>query len=132
MVDENGIVGQCTPSERYWYHATCVNVVDGDTIDIRTDLGFKIYFDQRVRLFGINTPELNSKDPEVRAKAELARDLVAAKILKQPIIINSHKDKTEKFGRYLATVFYTTDSGLTWFNLNEQLVAVGLAVEAHY
>lgn len=129
--DNNGIDEVCQPSDYYWYRALCVNVVDGDTIDIETDLGFKIAFDQRVRLFGINTPELNSKDPDSRVRATLAKDFVTAKVGHKFVTINSHKDKTEKFGRYLATVYYMDDTQ-RWHNLNRELVQLGMAVEAFY
>lgn len=118
-------------SDRYWYRALCLRVVDGDTIDIEIDLGFRLAFDMRVRLYGINTPELNSKDSEERSRAVMAKDFVAAKIDGQLVVINSHKDRTEKYGRYLATVFYADSMGV-WVNLNEELVRVGLAVEADY
>ena len=43
----------------YEYHVKKVtNVVDGDTIDVEIDLGFDISFSSRVRLAGIDTPEL--------------------------------------------------------------------------
>ena len=41
----------------YQYSATVYNVVDGDTIDVVVDLGFKITTKQRLRLNGIDTPE---------------------------------------------------------------------------
>ena len=37
-------------------------VVDGDTIDVILDMGFNILFAQRVRLFGIDTPESRTRD----------------------------------------------------------------------
>jgi micrococcal nuclease len=44
-------------SERFWYGATVLGVVDGDTIDLMIDLGFNIHHKIRVRLYGVNTPE---------------------------------------------------------------------------
>jgi micrococcal nuclease len=108
-----------------------LNVVDGDTVDLRTDLGFKLFFDQRFRLFGINTPELNSKDQTERARAIQAKDFVSDRILKQRITVNSHKDKTEKYGRYLASIYYQ-DEDSSWHCLNDDLVEAGLAVRAQY
>ena len=37
-------------------------VVDGDTIDVILDMGFDIMYKQRVRLFGIDTPESRTRD----------------------------------------------------------------------
>ena len=50
----------------YKYKATVGRVVDGDTVDVVIDLGFKITTNQRIRLEGINTPETYSvkKDSE--------------------------------------------------------------------
>jgi len=43
----------------YWkYRAECEHVVDGDTVDIRVDLGFKTYKIVRVRLSGVDTAEI--------------------------------------------------------------------------
>ena len=42
----------------YEYRASLVKIVDGDTIDVNLDLGFDVVLKkQRVRLYGINTPE---------------------------------------------------------------------------
>ena len=40
----------------FWYKARVVNVVDGDTLALETDLGFRIAFLQRYRLYGVDTP----------------------------------------------------------------------------
>jgi micrococcal nuclease len=39
------------------YPATLVRVVDGDTVDLDVDLGFRVWARQRFRLVGINCPE---------------------------------------------------------------------------
>ena len=41
----------------YQYKAEVVRIVDGDTIDVVIDLGFKITTNQRIRFARINTPE---------------------------------------------------------------------------
>jgi hypothetical protein len=43
-------------------------VVDGDTVDLDLDLGFSITLRQRVRLYGIDAPEVHTKDPIEKAK----------------------------------------------------------------
>ena len=48
--------------QRFWYGATVLNVVDGDTVDLMIDLGFSIHHKIRVRLYGVNTPESRTKD----------------------------------------------------------------------
>ena len=43
----------------YEYKAIVERVVDGDTIDVIIDLGFKTWKKVRVRMEGINTPPLD-------------------------------------------------------------------------
>lgn len=82
-----------------------VKVVDGDTIDAVIDLGFNIFVEKRIRLYGIDTPECRTRDLE-----EKARGLAAKKKLKQlltekkePIFIESFGEG--KFGRLLAKIY---------------------------
>ena len=44
----------------YNYAAKVEHIVDGDTIDLTCDLGFRIYHKARFRLYGIDTPEQKS------------------------------------------------------------------------
>ena len=48
----------------YEYNCKIRRVVDGDTVDVDIDLGFGIvYANQRIRLYGIDTPESRTRDP---------------------------------------------------------------------
>ena len=42
---------------KYYYAVEILRVVDGDTVDVRIDLGFDVWHKCRVRLMGINAPE---------------------------------------------------------------------------
>ena len=55
----------------YNYNATCIRVVDGDTIDAEIDLGFDIKVTKRIRLGGINAPESRTRN-KVEKKLGLA------------------------------------------------------------
>ena len=46
----------------YQYHAVVNRVVDGDTVDLRIDLGFKVWVEKRCRLLGVDTPETRTRD----------------------------------------------------------------------
>jgi micrococcal nuclease len=47
----------------YEYKCELIRVVDGDTIDVSVDLGFKVWLrKERVRLLGINTPESRTRN----------------------------------------------------------------------
>jgi len=105
----------------YTYKAEVTSVYDGDTITATVDLGFRSFRVMRFRLWGIDTPEL--RGPE-REQGLIVRDIVRAKILGKFVTIKSYKDKTGKYGRYLAEIILEDGT-----NLNDWLVANGHAVE---
>lgn len=113
----------------YRYKAVCPHVVDGDTVDLDVDLGFAIHFNLRVRLLGVNTPELHAKDLAVREAAQTARKrvevLLLGELLAKPptLIIETKKDGQDKYGRYLARI-YLPDGRC----VNDLLLSEGLAV----
>ena len=41
----------------YIYDAKILRVIDGDTFDFEIDMGFSIRIKERMRLYGIDTPE---------------------------------------------------------------------------
>lgn len=82
----------------YEYRARCVHVIDGDTIDVLMDLGFEISHKMRLRLAGVNTPERGQ--PGYAEAAQAVSDL----ILGREVIVRTHKDRQEKYGRYLGEV----------------------------
>jgi micrococcal nuclease len=98
----------------YEYRATVENVVDGDTVDLVIDLGFKIASRQRVRLARINTPERTQ--PGYAA----ARDFVRDAVLNKSVTLKT--EKVSKWGYYLAEI--TLEDGR---NLNDTLVQAQLA-----
>ena len=49
----------------YEYRCKILKVIDGDTVDVDIDLGFGVWMHkERVRLFGIDTPESRTRDKE--------------------------------------------------------------------
>ena len=100
--------------EHVFNYAICTNVVDGDTIDVLIDVGFDFRTDQRLRLYGIDTPE-RGRPGFLEAKIWIQKRL-AGKTLQ---VITYKKDS---FGRWLALVYADGE------NVNDQLVAEGLAV----
>ena len=49
----------------YEYRVNILRVVDGDTVDVDIDLGFGVWMHkERVRLYGIDTPESSTRDLE--------------------------------------------------------------------
>lgn len=52
----------------YTYKAKLVRVINGDTLDIEIDLGFDLVTRQRLKLYGINTPDSKSPDNDIKQK----------------------------------------------------------------
>lgn len=88
------------------YKAKLNRVVDGDTMDLEIDLGFRIKIDIRVRLLGVNTFELRDKDESIRNKALLEK-VYATNILAEHETLIVKTSKTGKYGRWLAEIFLT-------------------------
>jgi len=107
----------------YFYKVDRVlRVIDGDTIDVSLNLGFNITIQQRVRLIGIDTPELRDKNPHIREDAHVARLFVEKKLAEAEEII-IHTLKPDSFGRCLGEVF------LDGVSLNQTLLEEGYAEE---
>ena len=61
----------------YEYNVRLVRVVDGDTVDVDIDLGFGIWLHkERIRLYGIDTPESRTRDLEEKKYGKLATKFV--------------------------------------------------------
>jgi micrococcal nuclease len=105
----------------YNYKAKIVRVVDGDTVDAIIDLGFKVQIKERLRLYGINTPETRTRDKEEKKRGLAAKAFVEKRILNREVFVDVSQGEG-KFGRYLAIIYY---NGTT--NLNKELVEKGYA-----
>ena len=114
----------------YEYKAEVVKVVDGDTLDLIIDLGFRTYVRHRVRLYGIDTPETYGvkKHSEEWTAGMAAKDRLVELLQSDNdnvIKILTHKDKTGKFGRWLVEIFVDGPQGSV--HVNEVLVEEGHA-----
>jgi len=113
----------------YLYHAVVkpADVYDGDSVTAHIDLGFGVWLRrQKIRLWGINTPELRGA---TRRKGQAARDHLRDLLPEDGhIFIRSHKDRKGKYGRWLAELIIIKPGG-TVTNANSNLVATGHAVE---
>jgi micrococcal nuclease len=96
----------------YQYKCKIIKVLDGDTVDIDLDLGFKIILaNQRVRMAGVDTPESRTTIAEEKVRGLLSKKKLAEKL---PIgswqIIETQKSDSndDKFGRILG-VFILED-----------------------
>lgn len=124
-------------SDVYVRYARLVKVVDGDTVDLDVDLGWKLRQIVRFRLLGLDTPEMNSSSPDERMNARLSRDYVFQTLSSWgetdkgglgeghefPLWVKSVK--TGKYGRWLGTIGSRNPNQL--FTLNELLLSSGYA-----
>jgi len=107
----------------YDYQCTIVRVVDGDTVDVDIDLGFDTWRrGERIRLYGIDTPECRTRDAEEKAAGQLAKEFVEDALHVGGTYRLQTKEKG-KFGRYLGTIYLTDDT-----SINAALVTEHLAV----
>ena len=85
------------------YKCTIRRVVDGDTVDVDIDLGFGIWVrNERVRLYGIDTPESRTRDLEEKKCGIYAKQCVEAFMpVDSNQTLKTYKDKVGKFGRVL-------------------------------
>lgn len=116
-------------AEQFWYSAKVVKVVDGDTIDVLIDLGFKIHHKARVRLYGVNTPESRTKDLAEKQLGLKAKSFTEDWTSRHPeIFIKTIAGKDDKYGRILAQIYSDTDIKSAQTScLNEDIVSAGYA-----
>lgn len=127
----------------YQYQAVLQKVIDGDTYEIDIDLGLSIWVhNERIRLYGVDTPEVYGVkigSDEWIAGTKSSEFVKSVLHEKDEIIVETIKDKKEKYGRYLAVVYVRMDeqilsglSGIRRINefscINDVLIAKGLAV----
>lgn len=110
------------------YNAVVDSVLDGDTLNVTIDLGFRLFCRMPVRLFGINAPEVHSKDPAEKAHGLQAKtrltELVGGRQVKLVSAKPTAQGGGDKFGRYLATVWLA--EGAQGKSINDQLIDLGL------
>lgn len=91
--------------------AVCTRVIDGDTADFLLDLGWMTYSYARVRIYGIDTPELRGTKGRELAKAHAATERLAQLVHDKPVLLRSYKDR-RTFDRFVAEVFVPARRGL--------------------
>ena len=97
----------------YEYRCKVVKVIDGDTVDVDIDLGFGVWLHkERVRLYGIDTPESRTRDLEEKKYGLAAKEFLTKMLDDEGgIILKTHKDAEGKFGRILGELRRTTEYG---------------------
>ena len=86
----------------YEYTCTIRRVVDDDTVDVDIDLGFDVVLsNQRIRLYGIDTPESRTRDLEEKKYGKAAARFLESQITTGTVTLRTHLDGRGKFGRIL-------------------------------
>ena len=130
------------------------SMYDGDSVNVRVfrshqikeqvmDFGFgdvvvipRYFIDKttsvKVRMYGIDTPELRDKRPDWKAAAYLARDVgrawMDARLAEDGLMMHTFKDSTGKFGRYLANFWSLKDQSDSLYRV---FMGQNLAVPYH-
>lgn len=102
-----------------------VRVIDGDTVRLSIDVGFKMRYEDNFRLWGIDTPE-RGQDGFEEASDRMSE-----------LLMEGHEDhgrclevevmKRDKYGRYLAVI----RDAETGDDLNQMMIEEGLAKAYH-
>jgi len=123
------------------YDGKLVRVIDGDTVILElskvfsyaVDFGFhikEVIMNRKVatvtlRLLGLDTPELRTKDEEIKDKAIQAKNELERLLNLGALHVET--TKADSFGRYLATIHVTDEKGVRT-NVNRTLIEQGFAV----
>ncbi|MEK1829088.1 thermonuclease family protein [Priestia megaterium] len=105
----------------YTYKAKVLEVKDGDTYTVTVDVGFRINHEMELRMFTIDTPETKHYpgryiyDEEIQLGKEIG-EWVRKRIEGKEVILKTHLDDTDKYGRLLADVYYEVDGELVHLN----------------
>ena len=81
------------------YCAGVAKVIDGDTLWLTIDTGFKTTVRQKIRLRGIDTPEINFTEGK-KAREFVMRELRGCSL----VVVKTYK--TDKYDRYIGDIFY--------------------------
>ena len=118
------------------------SVYDGDTITkMVIDMGFNTQHINSVRLWGIDTPEIRTRNKTEKIKGYQARTMLRLLIDDKPLAIKSFSKKgTGKYGRILGELYIYNGVNedaegniinTKWINAGLKLIDCGLAVPYH-
>ena len=109
----------------YEYKVKVLRVIDGDTIDVDIQLGFDVVLSkQRVRLYGIDTPESRTRNKEEKVRGLLSKEYLKDNCPKDSIITLVSKERG-KFGIILGILYNEENKELS---VNDKMCEDGYAV----
>ena len=109
------ILISCSISSGYVKDAIEVTkVIDGDTLVLS--------YGTKVRLLGVDTPELHHPSKPVQCYAEEAKKFTELQVLNKPVKLTFEGPSTDKYGRTLAWVWYGPSYSIL---LNSEIIRKG-------
>jgi micrococcal nuclease len=114
----------------YEYQCKIVRVVDGDTTDVDIDLGFGVWMKkQRIRFYGMDTPESRTRDKEEKVYGLAAKYFVESYLPKgSRQVLRTRKDGVGKYGRILGEFVVFDGFGDRETTINQLLIDTHNAV----
>jgi micrococcal nuclease len=116
----------------YEYPCKIVKVIDGDTADVDIDLGFGVWLKkQRIRFYGVDTPESRTSDKEEKVYGLMAKEFVLSHLpIGSTQVLRTRKDGKGKYGRILGEFLYEYeyDGVMIKSTVNEELIKTHNAV----
>ena len=115
----------------YHYSFEVTRVYDGDTIHGIADMGFNTFKKISVRLEGINTPEIRTKDLDEKARGYAARDFLR-EIIKEADAVYIKTTEKGKYGRWVGLVYIDHPELGDGYEINALMVSSGHAIFKQY
>ncbi len=104
------------------YLAEAIRIIDGDTFETRVSIWLGLEIVTKIRLAGIDAPEMRGKCPEEKRRALEARDMLARLLEQAPIrIVDVRPDKYN--GRVVARALDRDNR-----DISQAMLAAGQAV----
>jgi micrococcal nuclease len=117
----------------YEYNCKIVRIIDGDTVDVDIDLGFAVWLKkQRIRLFGVDTPESRTRDALEKKFGIMAKNFVKGRLPvgSNQVLRTRLDDSRGKFGRILGEfvvedttlnqLLIVTNNGVPYFGQSKE------------
>ncbi len=112
--------------ERYYFHGLVTDVYDGDSLTADISVGFGVVLKGvKLRLAGVDTPEIRGGTDLTKAAARKSRDYVRELVLDKTIGI--HSVKKGKYGRFIARIWVLEEEKPLSESVNDELIRLGLA-----
>lgn len=109
----------------YHYKATVRRVIDGDTVDMNMDLGFGVSKLVRIRLWGIDAPEVKGDE---RAEGLAAKTYLETLLpVGTSAEVYTEKDREAGWGRYVGEVYVVDPEDEFDLSISDEMVEAGHA-----